>query len=465
VATTSTTTAGVATVTSPQLPYDMPVRSALQASGRFAFAHYFTPYPVSLDNADSATDYYARNYLTPTGESGKHAAYGGLLRDRPIGRAKLAITDWAAEDFDTEIRQAKAAGLDGFSVDLLSVSGTHYDRTVKLLQAANRVDPSFKIMLMPDMTSLHDDDQTVVRAKIAALAAYPATFRLADGRVVLSPFKAEQFTVDWWTTWLASLKSTNGVSVAFVPCFLNWRTNMPLFAPISYGFSAWGERTPQAAASLSTAAGQAHSLNKIWMAPVAVQDSRPNQGVYTEAANTETLRATWGVATTTGADWVQIPTWNDYSENTSIAPSANHGWSFLDVSGYYMARWKLGQDLPVLRDGMYLTHRAHSAATLPTFAETKLMTVRVGSAAARDTVEVLAFFKAATTVSVKVGSATYTWNAPAGVSAQTWPLGVGSVSATAVRTGATVATVSSTKAVTTTPYVQDMEYFASSSLR
>jgi hypothetical protein len=196
-----------------------------------------------------------------------------------------------------------------------------------------------------------------------------------------------------------------------------------------------------------------------------VQDSRPNQGNYFEASNTETLRATWAAATTGGAEWVQIPTWNDYSENTSIAPSANHGWSFLDVSAYYMTNWKLGLNLPVVRDGMYLTHRAHPAAATPTFAETKLMTLRTGTTAARDTVEVLAFFKAATTVTVRVGAATYTWQAPAGVSAMTWPLGTGTVSATAARSGVTVASVTSPKAVTSTPYVQDLEYFASSSLR
>jgi hypothetical protein len=462
-ATTTTTT--VPAVSTPQLPFDLPEQTTLRSTGRLAFAHYFTPFPVSLDNADPATDYYTRNYLSPTGESGKHAAYGGFLRDRPIGRPKLALTDWAATDFDTEIRQAKAAGLDGFTADILSVSGTNYDRLVKLMQAANRVDPSFKIMLMPDMTSLADDDQTVVRSKVAALAAMPAAFRLGDGRLVLSPFKAEQFDVAWWTAWLSELKTTNNLSVAFVPCFLNWRTNMPLFAPISYGFSAWGERTAASAASLTTAASTAHSLGKIWMSPVAVQDERPNQGNYFEASNTETLRATWAAATNGAAEWVQIPTWNDYSEGANIAPSVNHGWSYLDISAYYMTKWKLGQSLPIVRDGMYLTHRGQPASATPTYAETKLMVLRAGTTPARDTVEVLAFFKAATTVTVRVGAATYTWNAPAGVSAQTWPLGVGTVSATAVRDGATVSTVTSARTVTTTPYVQDLEYFATSSLR
>lgn len=48
------------------------------------FAHYFTPYPLSLDNASADGDYYTRNYLNPGGESGKHEKYGGLLRDRPL---------------------------------------------------------------------------------------------------------------------------------------------------------------------------------------------------------------------------------------------------------------------------------------------------------------------------------------------------------------------------------------------
>ncbi|SCE09881.1 hypothetical protein GA0115252_13041, partial [Streptomyces sp. DfronAA-171] len=65
------------------LPFDLPAVKTLHASGKKVYAHYFTPYPLSLDNQAPGADYYARNYLRPEGESGKHAAYGGLLRDRP----------------------------------------------------------------------------------------------------------------------------------------------------------------------------------------------------------------------------------------------------------------------------------------------------------------------------------------------------------------------------------------------
>lgn len=69
------------------LPFDLPQPAALRsgaAGGKLVFAHYFTPYPLSLDNASADGDYYTRNYLNPGGESGKHEKYGGLLRDRPL---------------------------------------------------------------------------------------------------------------------------------------------------------------------------------------------------------------------------------------------------------------------------------------------------------------------------------------------------------------------------------------------
>jgi hypothetical protein len=66
--------------------------------------------------------------------------------------------------------------------------------------------------------------------------------------------------------------------------------------------------------NLSANITDAHDRGKIWMQPVSVQDARPSQAIYDEANNSENLRVTWNAAIK-GADWVQIPTWNDYSEN------------------------------------------------------------------------------------------------------------------------------------------------------
>lgn len=171
------------------LPFDMPQPAALRSGGagkKLVFAHYFTPYPLSLDNAAADRDYYTRNYLNPDGENGKHDRYGGLLRDRPLPVTPKS-GDWEYANLQQEVRTARAAGIDGFTLDLLSLSGKNWDRCNLLMAAARSVDPAFKIMLMPDMTSLKTDDPAVLAEAIATLADASAAHRLPDGRLVVSP--------------------------------------------------------------------------------------------------------------------------------------------------------------------------------------------------------------------------------------------------------------------------------------
>ncbi|MET7464044.1 endo-1,3-alpha-glucanase family glycosylhydrolase [Nonomuraea sp. NPDC005501] len=445
------------------LPFTLAGTAALRASGKKVFAHYFTPYPVSLDNQAPAGDYYARNYLKPEGESGKHAAYGGLLRDRPIGRAPLS-GDYALADFKTEVKQAIAAGLDGFTVDILSVTSAHWTRVQNLIKAAEAVDPGFKIVLMPDTNGLASVDSATLASSIAKLAASKSVYRLADNRLVVAPFKAEGRTAAWWADWMKTMETKHGIKVALVPTFLDFNKNRAAFASISYGFSNWGNRNPAGNASLTANITTAHDMDKIWMQPVSVQDERPNQGIFDEAGNTENLRASWKGAIDGKADWVQLTTWNDYSENTQFAPSAHAGWTYLDINAYYLTCYKLGCP-KITNDVAYLTHRIQPVAATPTYAQTKLMKLRGGSTAARDTVEVLSMLTAAGKVSVTIGGTTQTYDAPAGVSAKTFPLKAGTASATVTRNAATTAKVVSPYPITTTPFVQDLHYRAASSDR
>ncbi|MEV0388008.1 endo-1,3-alpha-glucanase family glycosylhydrolase [Nonomuraea sp. NPDC050643] len=445
------------------LPFTLAGTAALRASGKKVFAHYFTPYPLSLDNQAPENDYYARNYLKPEGESGKHAAYGGLLRDRPLGRGPLT-GDYAVADFKTEVKQAIAAGLDGFTVDILSVTSAHWTRVQNLIKAAEAVDPGFKIVLMPDTNGLASVDGAALATAMAKLAASKSVYRLADNRLVVAPFKAEGRTAAWWSDWMKTMETEHGIKVALVPCFLDFNKHRDAFASISYGFSNWGNRNPAGNAGLGTNIDRAHGMDKIWMQPVSVQDERPNQGIFDEAGNTENLRASWKGAIDGKADWVQLTTWNDYSENTQFAPSRNAGWTYLDINAYYLTCYKLGCP-KVTKDVAYLTHRIQPVAAAPSYAQTKLMKLRGGSTAARDTVEVLTMLTAAGKVSVTVGGTTQTYDAPAGVSAKTLPLQAGTASATVTRGSATVAKVVSPYAITAAPYVQDLHYRAASSAR
>uniref|UniRef100_A0AAU2JXC8 Glycoside hydrolase family 71 protein n=1 Tax=Streptomyces sp. NBC_00049 TaxID=2903617 RepID=A0AAU2JXC8_9ACTN len=449
------------------LPFDMPQPAALRsgaAGKKLVFAHYFTPYPLSLDNASAGGDYYTRNYLDPDGESGKHEKYGGLLRDRPLPVAPKS-GDWEYANLQQEVRTARAAGIDGFTLDMLSLSGKNWDRSNLLMAAARSVDPAFKIMLMPDMTSLKTDDPAVLAEAVATLGDASAAHRLPDGRLVVSPFKAEAKSVAWWTQVIDILKTRHGVRTAFVPLFLDFGAHSGEFAPISHGFSEWGSRSYVGQESSTRDVKRAHDMGKIWMQPVSVQDARPNQGIYDEAGNTATLRSTWTHAIEDGADWVQLTTWNDYSEGSQFAPSLHNGHTYLDLTSYYLTRFKTGSWPKIVRDTLYLTARTQFANADPTGDQSLLMSLRKGSAAPRDTVEVLSFLTAPAVVRTAVGSASDTHDAPAGLHSELLPLKPGTHSAEVVRDGKAAADVELPYPVDRKVDVQDLQYYGASSGR
>ena len=448
------------TSTGASLPFQV-----AQTGEAKVFAHYFPPYQISIDNKAPESDYYARNYLSPSGESGRHAAYGGLLRDRPEGRTPIS-GDYRLVDMQTEVQQAAEAGVDGFFIDILSLSGSNWDRSLLLADAAEDYGHGFVVSPQLDMTtSTGRASAATIAARVAELVSKPSAYRLPDGRPVVSAFKAEAKSVDWWRSVLSELER-RWLDVAFVPTFLNAsESNMAAFAPISYAQGVLGTRNPCNITAAPNYAARAHGLGVKWVAPVAVQDERPNQAVYQEAANLETLRASWERAIGDGADMVQLITWNDYSENTQFAPSEAHGDAFLDVNGYYLTQFKSGSAPAITGDALYVTHRTQFVDAKQQLGTSlmRLMSSGTTSTKPRDTVEVQTFLTAAATVTVSIGSTTHTYSAPEGVYAKTFPLALGRVSVTASRSGARIATAVSQEPVVANPLVQDLQYVAVSS--
>lgn len=469
--------AGPVPAVARMLPFDPPAPVALRTGPRAVFAHYMPLMTVSLDNQPTATDYYQRNYLQPDGEHSKFAQFGGFVRDRPAGRPVRAGTDWRLRDMQDEVRQASAAGIDGFSMDIIQVAGGSVPQMWAnenlMMQAAATAGPDFKVMIVPDMfASLGDKDPVALADGLAPLAKYPSAYRLADGRLLVAPFKAERHSPDWWRQFKDAMQTRHGERVALMPTFVgDISMYAAAYAPVSYGLSNWGSRNPDYNNTTATGPGSGqgraalvHSLGVKWMQPVSLQDQRPSQQVFDEAGNTKNLRATWQLARTTGAEFVQIPTWNDYSEGTGIAPSARSGSSFLDMNSYYAVWYKTGKAPVVKRDMVYVTHRTQMSTAKPSYPTAKPMVLR-GGTQTRDTVEVLTFATAPGHVTVTVGGRVYGCDVQAGVGTCTVPLVPGKVSARLSRGFAVVAAVVSPNLVDAMPYVQDRGYVAVSSGR
>ena len=435
------------------------------AGAPMVFAHYFVPYPLSLDNKAPDSDYYARHYLNPAGENGKFADEGGLLRDRPLSPGVQSSPDWRVDNMVTEIRQAKSAGIDGWTLNLMSSSGQNWDASINLMEAAD-AEGDFVVVPMVDGSSGFVDNTPAKAASLLSqlYAAGPAYE--VDGEYLLSSFKAEGASVSWWSQVISILENEYRLPISFQAVFLSASdANMQAYASIADGYGNWGARTERNSNARPDYDARAESYGKTWMEPIAVQDVRFNASNWAESNNTATVRTQWSRAIEDKVDYVQIVTWNDYSESTHIAPSHAHGSAFLDLTRYFTSWFHTGVAPKITSDEIVLTHRTQFVDAKPSSSQ-KLMgapTLDGNSTPARDTVEALVWLTSAATVNITVGGKTTSVSAPAGLSAHTVPLGLGTVSASVERSGSRTVSVTSPHAVVSNPDVQDLQYVAASS--
>ena len=397
------------------LPTTMPTTDAVFNSSKKIFAHYFDPFPLSIDNKAPNVDYYNTNYLNKNGESNKWVSEGGYLRQRPLGVNASSNPNWAQLNMQHEVSTAIARGITGFVFDVMGLSEvTNANSRLNLmLKAAQAVDSRFKIVVMPDMTVFGSDSNAVVEI-IAAVAKSPAAYRLSDGRLVVSPFDTNLDSASWWASVLNRLKA-QGINVAFVPTFLGWTHYADLFASISYGFADWGTATAGGSALFEPDPTIVHdSFHKIFMTPVGSQQYRPKDFIYWEAGNSASLRSGWTSSIAGNADWVQIVTWNDYSESGQVSPYTDTtlqrsiGTGYYDLSGYYASWFLTGRQPAITHDVLYWFYRREPSTARIT-AQSKPDSV-IGGVAEND-IELVAFLTAPGELKITIGGKTYTHNA------------------------------------------------------
>lgn len=454
----------------PAIASPQPAAPAIEPAPRPAgapmvFAHYFIPYPLSIDNKAPDSDYYARHYLNPDGENGKFASEGGLLRDRPLSPAVQSSSDWRVNNMVTEIRQAKSAGIDGWTLNLMSSSGQNWDAALNMMKAA-ALEGDFVVVPMIDGSSGFVDNTPAKAASLLSQLYAAGSAYEVDGQYMLSSFKAEGAPVSWWSQVISLLERDYNLPITFQAVFLNASdANMKAYASIADGYGNWGARTERNANARPDYDARAAAYDKTWMEPVAVQDVRYNASNWAESNNTASVRTQWARLIEDEVDYVQIVTWNDYSESTQIAPSEAHGTAFLDLTRYFTSWFHTGTAPAITSDEIVLTHRTQFVDAKPSYSQTLMgaPTLDGTSTPARNTVEAVVWLKSAATVNITVGGKTTSVSAPAGVSAHTVPLGLGAVSASIVRSGSTTVSLTSPHAVVSKPYVQDLQYYAASS--
>jgi glucan endo-1,3-alpha-glucosidase len=297
------------------------------------------------------------------------------------------------EDYKREIRQAQAAGIDGFALNCGAWHDEpHYPRRVKAIyQAAQELGTDFKLFFSVDFAGLDrhppGEFESYVLDMVKPYGHHPSQLRV-DERIVVSTFAGEQ-GVDWRNRILAPLKAA-GYDMYLVPFFYPRPrvTELPDEAAVRQHYRKWADlvdgmfyfgaagTAPQLAASNAAYAKVLREAGKTCMCsftPMYWGAAQPDRRYY-ETCGGEGVELQWKSIIEHQPDWVEIVTWNDFSESyiCPVASSAGSderfvpAWlrsrsshaSYLELSRYYIEWFKTGRQ-PPLKDALFWFFRLH----------------------------------------------------------------------------------------------------------
>ena len=120
------------------------------------------------------------------------------------------------------------------------------------------------------------------------------------------------------------------------------------------------------------------------------------------------MQKRWDLIEKTGSTILQFTTWNDYAENTQLAPAQETKYTYLDLNAYFVKKWKEGKAPKVEDDRIYVIYPKY-----PKYAEANCFPFRVARHVNYNKpIEVITILKSPG--KVRMPGRNIEWNAPAG---------------------------------------------------
>jgi hypothetical protein len=457
----------------PPAPTRPPERS------KKVFAHYMGCFPAG-------TGVMRLKQLTAGEEmhhdrGGEKSRFGGVIRNYPLVPQEPGLTP--EESADLEIRRAMRIGIDGFAIDAWAgADGAKqvFDTLIKVAAAKNY---PFEITVCLD-PSCGGDLVGTVREVLDRWGDNPKLAR-RDGKPLIFTYggfggAAIDLELDERIPEIERQVAINRMRATELGWHLMGqyyrRAEEKVGQPISYtvdlcyffhgvpGDLMKPDTPTRAAAAIARHVPALYSFGFYGFAGKhaevgkAVQEAGAEWGwaggmfqkesfleVFTPKA-TEWLRFIWGDTIKDEATLVQIITWNDYNENTHIAPAYNTRYTIYDLTGFFIEQWRTGKPQAVDRDRVYLTY-----AKYPNEAKSWPFKIRDRRDRA---IEVLTLLTAPATVRLPGRDIEY--EAPAGLHVQQFPVTPGPVVAEVVRDKKVAVRLETPEPITDRPFRQDV---------
>lgn len=423
-------------------PFRQAPLKELRGAQRKVYAYYYEIYTSGYSDQDPGLTAYTRRLFNPTLTAEDRVKAGTELLYRPLPRPRMAAglskEEVLIRAMEEEVRLAIQMGLDGFLLDFFALPDTYADadnirtynqRSFALMEAAQRVDPQFKIIPAiyagptpvndPEIANKLADDYADSPIVEKALK-HPQALRLEDGRVILSKWGTERYTAAWWERAVNRLNAKD-TPTAFIGQFNGCSAQqLSPYSPVCYGMADWGPRSPIDYHWATTA----RPLTSLVISPVALQDVRTRERCYWESCNSDALRKMWQAAITDKPDWVFITTWSDYTEQAQ-APSTAIGFAPYDLNAYYLQWFKLGTQPEITKDVLYYFYRRHHTEIDPGRGEKWRLIKDKNGSDTRNEIELLAFLKEPGELIIQTGATSQTMQAAAGINSFKVPLPAG----------------------------------------
>lgn len=355
----------------------------------------------------------------------------------PTGGPKSTV-----DDFKTEISSAQNAGIDGFALNCggWSILEPHYkERVLKIYQAAQELGTDFKLFISADFATKLTFDE--FKDMVESFRNHPNQFR-HDGKPVISTFDRKRNLTE---SVAAEFQGDKGI--VFVPFYYPVpaveipddaaiRSVLDADRPLDGFFYFGAAGTPdQISDVIRRMARVWRGAGKIFMAPVTpyYRGKGKNNRVF-ETRGFEGMAKEWEAILESGADWVEITTWNDFGECSYIAPfglpKENGLWrgdwgtvishaGYLEANKYFIQWYKTGDRPDISSDSLCYFYRLH-----PKTLQTNIGKPRHGETL-EDSIFVTAFLKAPGELTISCGQNEQTFNLRAGVSHVSLPMRIG----------------------------------------
>lgn len=449
---------------------------------RKIFAHYMGCYPV----AAAATAHHRANDASKIRHdgNGQFDAIGDRWRNWPLVPDGMKVS--AELSADLEIRRALSGGIDGFAIDAWAGGDSAKQTLDALFKVAEEKDYPFEITICLD-AGINDNyglaaaikyvlDKHGKSPKLARRDGKPLIFgyissfvgfrygaqelkkrpEFADANVRdLTTNRMLRTQEEGWQLMadgLLDIQKQVGQELYFHWCMSAFFHQVPntnaddlvrAAAFMAGRFGAVGEFLGGGATHDRMAAA-VRAKGAEWSEPMYFQYENIGWGGNRISTGFDILRDRWKHARDNGSTLIQFVTWNDYTENTCLAPAYDTRYAVLDLNAWFVQWWKTGKEPVTDHDRVYLSYRKYPHGA-------KIFPFKPKQGDANNCVlEVLTILPAP--AKVRLPGRDAEWDAPAGMSWKQFPLTPGAVIAEVVRDGKVAVRLESPEPITDRPF-------------